>query len=188
MVRRVEMTGESGDLLLQILDRASGLGSFLIAQHRSRRLSDRTASMITLRSGRMYSSVLQRFVAMKRKVLNSTMFSRHARLASALMMLATTAKRSSPIRPSLMQRRKTENGARCCAVSQIEEAVNAAYQIIGRDVIVEVEGIEQPFLTARLRNHHPDVLPGQPCASVPQQPTYAYSCVVLSEQTIPSDI
>ena len=41
---------------------------------------------------------------------------------------------------------------------EVEKSINAAQQMVGWNVIVEVEGIKQSLLTARLRTHHPDVL------------------------------
>lgn len=41
---------------------------------------------------------------------------------------------------------------------EIEESIDAAQQMVRRDVIVELERIKQSLLTAHLRTHHPDVL------------------------------
>ena len=41
---------------------------------------------------------------------------------------------------------------------EVEKSINAAQQIVGRNVIIEVEGIKQSLLTAHLRSHHLDVL------------------------------
>jgi hypothetical protein len=41
---------------------------------------------------------------------------------------------------------------------EIEESIDAAQQMSGRNVIVDVEEIKESFLTTPPRTHHPDVL------------------------------
>jgi hypothetical protein len=41
---------------------------------------------------------------------------------------------------------------------EFEKSIDAAQQMVGWNVIFEVEGIKQSLLPARLRTHHPDVL------------------------------
>jgi hypothetical protein len=43
--------------------------------------------------------------------------------------------------------------------AELEEAINATQQVLARDVIVEVEQVEEPVLAAALLTHHRDVLP-----------------------------
>jgi hypothetical protein len=37
---------------------------------------------------------------------------------------------------------------------EIEEAIDAAKQVVRRDMIFEIEGVEQPLLVAALLTHH----------------------------------
>lgn len=41
---------------------------------------------------------------------------------------------------------------------EVEESIDGAQQMVGWNVIVEVEGVKQSLLTAHLRTLHPDVL------------------------------
>jgi hypothetical protein len=44
-------------------------------------------------------------------------------------------------------------------LAEIEEMVNPAQQVIGGDVLIEVERVEESVLIAALGAHHQEVLP-----------------------------
>ncbi|MES2682128.1 MAG: hypothetical protein V4650_01290 [Pseudomonadota bacterium] len=56
-------------------------------------------------------------------------------------------------------RRAVVLGQVLAQVTQIEAAINAAQQVVLRNVAVEIEGIEEPPLAARLLSHHLFALP-----------------------------
>jgi hypothetical protein len=51
----------------------------------------------------------------------------------------------------------------CAQFIEIEVAIDAAQQVIARNVIVDIEGVEESVLAATLLTHHRDVLPSIGC-------------------------
>ena len=49
-----------------------------------------------------------------------------------------------------------ERSAVAAQLAEVEEAVNAAQQVAARDVIVEIEGVEETVLVATSLTHHLD--------------------------------
>ena len=52
-----------------------------------------------------------------------------------------------------------ERGEVPVQITQVKKLIYPAQQVIGRNVIVEVERVEQLFLAARLLSHHARISP-----------------------------
>jgi len=48
-------------------------------------------------------------------------------------------------------------------LSEVEDSIDAAQQVIARNVIVEIEGLEESVLPTTSLTHHLDALPSNGC-------------------------
>lgn len=77
---------------------------------------------------------------------------------------STAAKESALQKQIKDSKQKSVEGREVLAqIAEIEEPINTAQQVVGGNVIVEVEGIKQPVLIAAVLTHHPDALPKLAC-------------------------